>query len=264
MTISESHKLKGYDVLSEQELGGFDYSSHEINPIIQIPPCPGVDMDAALNNRSWRDAFPPITVAPETNTYPFAAISKISSQSDNGAVHGSALLIAPRLIVTAAHCVYSQNTRRWHTDFRLDWPDGNQVSRLVGMYVPRGYMSNDDNFDYAIGILDVPCRSDYCSIDGRVPPDGDSVVFTGRIREYPNGEFAICRGKVDHHYEDMFRSTNHSRDGLSGGPTLVIDLAQRNIYAAGTVKGNSWSVSFTPARIHNINELFTLTSTEYA
>jgi V8-like Glu-specific endopeptidase len=100
-----------------------------------------------------------------TNEYPWRCIaSLLITAADGTSWIGTAWLVAPRLLLTAGHCVYMHNQGGWVNQIEVI-PGRNGIDRPFGSCIANnvrsvlGWTNNRDrNYDYAAILLPENCR----------------------------------------------------------------------------------------------------------
>src|SRR5262245_54231640 len=137
--------------------------------------------DGGADGESARSGRRPIVGGTPATDYPEAALIDMGNSACSGSV------IAPRVVLTAGHCVI--NASSW--DVTVPYGGGQSASAKSGLvydYTDTSQNTNPDQHDVGIVILASEITlSSYPTIADKGSPDGTSIVNIGRIQD---GQFS--------------------------------------------------------------------------
>lgn len=252
----------------EGQTDPFEFDSLVGSPIHNVKPSRQFPDVASLGQKSLTPYYQSSLVG-ETLAHDLRAIGKlfiqVSSDPRQPLATGSAWIIGPSTIATAAHNLYDSGTRQWSRGLAF-YPgfdyyanhrrDANPPScRIIGGYLPREYMTNPaTNLDLAICYTDcnigdiVDARIETKPIDRPEFFDENSVAIVG----YPAGsgfDFGkqMWRSVGSYLYGQRNSPTGNPAPvmatnfggGASGCPWLIRDEATQSYVAVGVTSGHA-------------------------
>lgn len=170
----------------------------------------------------------------QTNIYPWRCIcSLLITAADGTSWIGTAWLVAPRLLLTAGHCVYMHNQGGWASQIEVI-PGRNGGDRPFGSCVTsnfrsvQGWVNNRDrNYDYGVILLPENCRyGDQLGWFGyAVKSDDELQSLTTNLSGYPGDkpsgtQWFHSRGLMDVDAQVLTYDTD-TAGGQSGAPVWI-------------------------------------------
>lgn len=170
----------------------------------------------------------------QTNEYPWRCIcSLLITALDGTSWIGTAWLVAPRLLLTAGHCVYMHNQGGWAQQIEVI-PGRNGSDRPFGSCIATDYRSvngwinnRDRNYDYAAILLPETCRyGDQLGWFGyAVKSDDELKSFVTNLSGYPGDKPSGTQWFHSHALKDVDEWVliyeTDSAGGQSGAPVWV-------------------------------------------
>jgi hypothetical protein len=184
----------------------------------------------------------PIVNGKSADQYQEAALIDTQTFACSGSV------IAPRVVLTAGHCVSGADAWRVTTPFA-----GNQQAmghKIWTEYKMIGETVNPDTVDVGIIILDTPIQlSSYPKLSTSPVADGTKAVNVGRIRNgqlsdsglYYGKQVSLSDGSQDG-FQYSYVSSEIIESGDSGGPVYVGDGKNRQIVAVNSGAGGGTQI----------------------
>lgn len=167
-----------------------------------------------------------------TTVDPYRKIVRLYMQYPDGQYVGSGTMIAPNLILTAAHNVYDKDTGRWASSV-LAVPAENGKSRPYGAYEASNYfilrnyktVDRDEQFQQDVAVIklknNVSSRIGYLGVStggyvGQRVQMAGYPSYTATKRSYMYTMF----GNISQREDNLFLYTIDTEGGQSGGPVL--------------------------------------------
>ena len=184
--------------------------------------------DSSEDIESIEEAGPQAIIGGEPATdYPSAALINMTKPGENHVCSGS--LIAPRVVLTAGHCVAGYST--WEVILPFA---GDQASSGEG--VVYDYTENPDNQvnldqrDVGLVILDEALSIEtYPTLAGSQVEDGSEIINIGRIQDGTQSHSALFKGPAvpirsaaEYGYELYYVGDVIIQPGDSGGPAMRV------------------------------------------
>lgn len=158
----------------------------------------------------------------------------------------SGAIIAPRIALTAGHCVGGSS-------YTVKVPYANNQSargtRVWTNYVATGDTVNPNTLDVAVIILDTPITlSKYPKLASAPIADGTNTINVGRIKDgtasysnlYFGRDVAVSDGAPS--FPLAYRGSTIIQSGDSGGPVYTGSGANRTLVAVNSGASPSWQV----------------------
>jgi len=103
--------------------------------------------------------FGPLKPVANETDYPARANAKLLLHFPEGTYVGSGVLIDSRFLLTAGHCLYNPQTKRWATKVTVipaydygEWPFGAAEATSSNLYVAEDWLKNG-NFNWDLGLI---------------------------------------------------------------------------------------------------------------
>ncbi|MCX7624366.1 MAG: trypsin-like peptidase domain-containing protein [Thermomicrobium sp.] len=225
-------------------------------------PSPGAPdpLAALLERAGYSRVFPPDerTRVTPTTTYPASAIALLVGQFPDGTLYTcSGAAIAPALVLTTAHCLYSAEFGGWFSRLRvvpgadrtldgLVTPFG--ISEAVDASVPRGWVERgeEERYDFGVVQLDQPVGDrtgtlPLAPLDERTVTDPGFEYFAlgypgdkplGTQWRAPGQGVALAMPEVLSLQADLVR-------GMSGGP--LVTVGEYGIFGIVSAERSLWN-----------------------
>lgn len=169
---------------------------------------------------------------------PWRAIGKLQATSGNLYESCTGTLIAPALVLTAAHCVFNLRTQHDFPasamHFLIGYKSGSYVGHAVGRRIERGigydpqHPEQTRGSDWALIVLEKPLGGGgrILSLAVATPQIGSRVMLGGYSQDYPHILMAdtACRivGRIaDAAGHPLLRDDCTGGSGVSGAPLLI-------------------------------------------
>jgi len=207
-----------------------------------LPACAAENDSPGVEETVGEQVSQPIVNGTPASTYLEAALIDMNGTICSGAI------IAPRVALTAGHCVVGSSSFTVKTPFA-----GNQTARGKSTwtdYVDGGSTVNPNTLDVAVIVLDKPINlAFYPPIASAIQPNGTSAVNVGRIRNGTAsfsqlfvGAAVTLRNAASSGYPKAYITSEIIQPGDSGGPVYVGSGASRSIVAVNSGAGGGTQV----------------------
>ena len=183
-----------------------------------------------------------------TNIFPYRQTCRVIAQTENNTTFfGSAAIVGPKVVLTAAHCVFDVNNNKAKL---LNWKiqPGYNYGDVYGpqcgwdkVYYTKNWMQDDDaEYDWAICVLEQDVGSVGSLIAQSYSSNSEIENETATVLGYPvqqkygfSGDYQYKSGgdKIVKAYENYFTYNGFICEGFSGGPILRSDNVMIGIQA---------------------------------
>ena len=199
---------------------------------------------------------------------PYRSIGKLFFDQAGSSYSCSASLIAPNVVLTAAHCAYSLEHQSWSTnivfDPQYDNGAGHGVYVTTKSFVSADWIDNHDyGADYAILVLLVPAVLPTLGliVNQQVPQEFFSVGYPAKPIDgynFDGQHMWQSVGPVVSSQPPIIEMGNNMTGGCSGGPWLTPQQGQPSTYANGvnSFRQGDGTVLYSPYADQRLYELF--------
>ncbi|MDB4965144.1 MAG: peptidase and chymotrypsin/Hap [Myxococcales bacterium] len=160
------------------------------------------------------------------------------------------VLVAPRVVLTAAHCVLGADVNRYEVYFGSDASGGGAILRGSARRHP-AYDPATHDFDFGAVLLDEPATAAPLPIATRLPDVGATLTLVGfgvvEVTGAPDGlkrAGTATLSAIEPYDLRMTPSPSITCSGDSGGPVLATDPAGVEVVVGISSWGDSACVSF--------------------
>jgi hypothetical protein len=161
----------------------------------------------------------------------------------------SGAVIAPRVVLTAGHCV--KGATEWHVTTPFAHGEKAVASKAWTEYVMHGEQVNPDKIDVGVLILDTPIQlSSYPRLASAPAADGTKAINVGRIRNgqvsedslFFGRQVTLTDGSKSGFKFDYLSTSEIIESGDSGGPVYATGPGGREIVAVNSGAGGGTEI----------------------
>jgi V8-like Glu-specific endopeptidase len=183
----------------------------------------------------------------DTTAFPYRTIGYVEGATESGAYTScTGVLVGPRLVLVAAHCLYDHDQGGWLKDFVFvpGLADAEKVPFGVAAYeeayILQGYVENYLGYygsvmawDLGLLVIDQPHGESlgWMAFGGDGLPPGGTVTLAGYFGDKPAGTMwtVKCPIEIDPSLAELFQY-QCAQPGIGGGPLFVHDDTGYRIY----------------------------------
>lgn len=160
----------------------------------------------------------------------------------------SGAVIAPRVVLTAGHCVVGASS--WTVTTPFGGGQRARGSRSWTQYQSTGEFVNPNTLDVAVIVLDQPITlSSYPAIATTAAPSGTKAINVGRVRNGTPSSSQLFQGTpvtlqpgASYGFPTSYVASEIIESGDSGGPVYVVSGSSRTIVAVNSGGGGGSEV----------------------
>lgn len=244
-TIKNSGKIMMYDAITDETT---EVDMEEIRQLLKSKRKTNEQKDVHKVeqiypiNAAKKGFYQPLSIFPpserweyrvlDTSEYPNRAICKATYLNSNGEPsHGTAAIVANNLALTAAHCIWDENTNAKYEKWvvHAGKNESYQIGPICGWtkvyYSPDWHATHHPSSDWALCVLgenvgqNTGCFGASSFYDEDLISAGSDIISTGYPGDRAGGEQQwYATGKIDSLQHNYIVMTNLVSRGYSGGP----------------------------------------------